>query len=285
MKSRRNYRRRKIEIKKSSGQYEVFSSKKLLNSLRFAGLNRGRAERIVREIKRDIRPGDTTKDIYRRAYNLVRKESSKAAIHYSLKKSLQDLGPTGFLFEKFVSKLFSETGFSTEVGRTCQGQWVRHEVDVIAEKSDEKFFVECKFHNNSGHKNDIKVALYIKARWDDLKNGTEGENLTGYYLASNTSFTKDAIAYAEGTGLFLLGVNAPRERSFFNIIEDRKLYPITSLPRLKNIYRQTLLSKNIILCKELLYKRNVLELLGLEANQIELIFQDIRSLIGTGEEV
>jgi transcriptional regulator NrdR family protein len=75
MKSRRNYRRRKIEIKKSSGQYEVFSSKKLLNSLRFAGLNRGRAERIVREIKRDIRPGDTTKDIYRRAYNLVRKES------------------------------------------------------------------------------------------------------------------------------------------------------------------------------------------------------------------
>lgn len=263
----------------------MFSPRKLHNSLRYAGLTKGRAERIVREVKKGIRPGDSTKDIFRHAYNLVRKESSVAAIHYSLKKSLQELGPTGFIFEKFVSRLFCEDGFEASTGATYQGKWVRHEVDVVAAKSNERFFVECKFHNNSGHTNDIKVALYIKARWDDLKEGPEGYNLSGYYLASNTTFTKDALAYAEGTGLRLLGVNAPKEKSFLTIIEERKLYPITSLPRLKKIHRQTLLGKNVILCKDLIEKRSLLEQIGLDENQIELLFGDIRHLLGKGEFV
>lgn len=284
MKKRKFFRRnRKIEIRKSTGKYEFFSPRKLQNSLQYAGLSRGRAQRIVQEVHRDISPGDTTKDVFRKAYSLIRKESSAAAIHYSLKKSLQELGPTGFLFEKFVSKLFLEAGYDTHTDKICQGQWVRHEVDVIANKENEKFFVECKFHNHPGAKNDIKVALYVKARWDDLKAGAEGEDLTGFYLASNTAFSKDAIAYAEGTGLRLLGINAPKEKSFLSLIEEHKLYPITSLSRLKKIHRQSLLSKNIVLCKELLQKRTLLEQIGIEADQVDLLFQDIKALVGQGE--
>ena len=60
--------------------------------------------------------------------------------------------------------------------------------------------IECKSHNRFGIKNDIKTALYVKARWDDLKEGPDGKKVESFVLASNTSFTKDALVYAEGTG-------------------------------------------------------------------------------------
>lgn len=268
----------KVEIKKSHRGYEIFSPAKLHRSLQYAGLSRSRANRIVDEVKKNVSAGDSTKDIYRRAYSLVRRESFVAAVHYSLKNSLLQLGPTGFIFEVFVSKLFQEAGFEVKTGVTFQGLWVRHEVDVIVTKDGKRYFIECKFHNNSGHKNDIKVVLYIKARWDDLKQGPEGHNLAGYYVASNTSFTTDALKYAEGSGLELLGVNAPQGKSFIQIVEERKLYPITSLTRLKKNIRQQLLSRNIVLCKELLDNRLVLEQLGLDIDQINLLFKDIATL-------
>jgi len=34
---------------------------------------------------------------------------------------------------------------------------------------DKHIFVEAKFHNRLGVKTDLKVALYVKARFDDLK--------------------------------------------------------------------------------------------------------------------
>lgn len=268
-----------VEVKKSNGNFEKFSPIKLNRSLQFAGLSKYRAAKIVEAVKKDISDGDSTKDIFKRAYNLVRKESPIAAVHYSLKKSLLGLGPAGFVFEEFVSKIFQEFGFEVQVGSTFKGKWVRHEVDVIATKDNKRYFVECKFHNSMGRKNDIKVALYVKARWDDLNEGPEGKKLDGYYLASNTAFSLDALTYGEGTGLRLLGVNAPTGKSFMNMIEDKKLYPITSLSRLKKTDKVKLLKKGVILCKELLNNRQVLEKLGLEACQIDLIFADITNLI------
>ena len=88
-------------------------------------------------------------------------------------------------------------------------------------------------------------ALYVKARWDDLKQGPHGRSLSGYYLASNTAFTKDAMTYSKGVGLKLLGINAPEEQSLLDKIKVYKLYPITSLIRLKKHYITSLLDKKI----------------------------------------
>jgi len=145
-----------------------------------------------------------------------------AATHYSLKKSLQELGPTGFEFEIFVAKYFGAIGYETIVGVQKQGKYVSHEVDVVAKLQDKFSYVECKFHNDSGKKNDIQIALYVKARWDDLKDGQKGKLIKDFYLVSNTAFTSDAITYAKGVGLKLLGINAPEE----SFIEKIKKYKI-----------------------------------------------------------
>lgn len=278
MKTNQNLRRTK-NIIKSTGQSEPFSARKLQRSLQRTGLRPKYCKEISAEIAQKIRPGTSTREIYKKTVKLIRKQSPIAATHYSLKKSLLELGPSGFEFEYFVSKYFEAIGYKTYIGITLQGEFVRHEVDVVASKPNYQIYVECKFHNNSGRKNDIKTVLYVRARWEDLVNGPDGKYLREYFLASNTAFTQDAITYANGTGLNLLGVNAPEEESFLDKIKKHKLYPITSLKRLKKIYLKELLSKKIILCKDLLVERNFLVKIGMSDEEISAVFRDVNKLI------
>lgn len=269
----------KRKIVKSTGELEIFSAQKLKRSLQRTGLPPKYCRDISKEVAGKIKTGDRTKDIFKETIKLIEKHSPVAAVHYSLKKALQDLGPAGFLFERFVSKYFEDIGFNTFVGVVLQGQFVRHEVDIVASKNNYQVYVECKFHNASWKKNDVKVPLYVKARWDDLKNGPDGKYLKGYYLVSNTAFTKDAMDYAAGCGLQLLGINAPAEESFLEKIKKHKLYPITSLKRLKKIFMEELLQRKVILCSELLMNQKLLFKIGMSKQEIELVYHDINRLL------
>ncbi|MDD4974907.1 MAG: restriction endonuclease [Bacteriovorax sp.] len=279
MKKNRRINRPKAHIFKSTGELEIFSAKKLERSLLRTGLRPKDVKEISKEVAQKVKPGTSTREIFKDAFKLIRKKSPIAATHYSLKKSILELGPTGFEFEYFVSKYFEEIGYTTYIGIVVQGEFVRHEVDIVASKPNYQAYVECKFHNNIGRTNDIKIVLYIKARWDDLKNGPDGKYLREFFVASNTTFSKDAIDYAKGTGLQLLGVNAPEDESFLDKIKKRKLYPITSLKRLKKSYCTELLSKKIILCKDLLEEKNLLIRMGMSEEEIRAIFSDINKLM------
>lgn len=275
----RKFKRFKQPILKSTGKVEYFSAKKLQKSIERTGLKPKECREIAKEISTRIKPGTSTRDIYKTAIKLVQQKSQTAAVYYSLKKALLDLGPTGYEFEHYVAKYFEALGYKTFVGITLQGEHVRHEVDVVASKSNYQIYTECKFHNNA-RKNDIKTVLYVKARWDDLKKGPDGKYLRGYYVASNTAFTTDALEYAKGVGLNLLGVNAPEEESFLDKIRLYKLYPITSLRRLKRSLVAQLLSKKIIMCIDLLKERSLLLKLGMTAPEVDLLFVDINKIIG-----
>lgn len=279
MKRQRRFNIHKHEIIKSSGERQMFSANKLKRSLLRTGLRPKYCKQIADEITEQVKPGTSTREIYQHAIKLVKKQSTVAATHYSLKKALMELGPTGYEFEYFVSKYFDAIGYKTYVGIILQGEFVRHEVDVVASKPNYQIYTECKFHNTLGRSNDIKTVLYVKARWDDLKNGPDGKYLKEYYVASNTTFTKDAIMYANGVGLNLLGVNAPLEESFLDKIKFFKLYPITSLKRLKKIYCQQLLLKKIILCKDLLEEKKTLIKMGMSDQEINAVFNDIKKII------
>jgi hypothetical protein len=278
------YKKTKHHIRKSSGEFEFFSPTKLQHSIERTGIRPKTSKQITNSVSKIIQPGSSTKEIFDQTIKLIRKESPIAAIHYSLKKSILELGPTGYEFEFFVSKYFKSIGFDTYTGIVLQGKFVRHEVDIVASKPNYQVYTECKFHNNAGRKNDIKIVLYVKARWDDLKDGPDGKYLREYYVASNTAFTKDAIAYAEGCGLKLLGVNAPENESFLDKIKRLKLYPITSLKRLKTKYRKELLAKKIILCEDLVLERKLLLQMGMPESEILIVFKDIQKILSNGNE-
>ena len=267
-----------FRIYKSNGGIEGFSKKKLYNSLKRSGLPDKQCKVITEKVTHEIGEGSKTRDIYHKALKLVNQTSTVAAVHYSLKKAIFDLGPTGHHFESYVAKYFQELGYETNTCKTLNGRLVSHEIDIIASQNGKRIFVECKFHNRIGIKNDIKTALYVKARWDDLKEGVEGKNLSGFYLASNTAFTLDAITYANGSKLNLLGVNAPTEKPFIEEIKTLRLYPITSLKSLNKLMRNELLTKNILLAKEIPSKINLLLSMGMQDRAVSQLIEEVELL-------
>lgn len=264
-----------LSVLKNSGEEQPFSKEKLIKSLEHTCLSKDACSSIADEVTREISPSTSSNQIFEKTSSILKKKSKLAAVQYSLKRSFFDLGPQGYNFETFVARYFEEVGYATLESVTLPGMFVTHEIDVIATRPEQKYFVECKFHNRLGIKNDIKIALYVKARWDDLKTGPEGKSLTGYILASNTSFSGDAIKYAKGTGLRLLGVNAPEKFSFLDEIKKLRLYPITSLTNISAPLKKEILGMKIIAARDLLDHKELLLNLGLNVEQTDKICEEI----------
>jgi len=148
----------KIRIIKASGEKQPFYEEKLRNSLKRSGAADKLVDNIVGRIKGELKEGMTTKQIYNRAFVLVKKDKA-VAIRYSLRQAVMALGPTGFPFEKFLGEVLKTQGFEVQVGVMLYGFCVTHEVDVLANDGDKHIFIEAKFHNRLGTKSDLKDAL------------------------------------------------------------------------------------------------------------------------------
>ena len=151
-----------ITVTKSDGTKQLFEEEKLMQSLRRAGAPVEATEDIIEEVEEGMHDGMTTTEIYARAFELLKKHSHHAAVKYSIRRALFELGPDGFPFEKFVARLFNVWGYETITDQTVMGSCVDHEVDVVAWKGNDLAMVEAKFHNEFGLKSDLKVVLYVR---------------------------------------------------------------------------------------------------------------------------
>ena len=120
------------KIKKADGTLEFFKVEKLRRSLRRAGASPDEINEIINNVDSTLYDGIKTQEIYRHAFNLLRRSRPPAAARYSLRRALFNLGPTGFPFEKFLARLFQEDGYSTRTGVILQGNCAPHEIDVAA---------------------------------------------------------------------------------------------------------------------------------------------------------
>lgn len=272
-----------IIITKADGTKESFNREKLLYSLRNAGGGEEIINKIVEHIEREIKDNNTTAEIYRHAFKLLREHSMPVAIKYSLRRALSELGPDGFPFEKYVARIFQAWGYETLTDQTVFGGCVPHEVDVVAWNKEKLIMVEAKFHNELSLKSDLKVALYVKARFDDLKNnmfdyGGIKRKLDEGWLITNTKFTDQAIKYSECNHVKLVGWNYPKKGNLQDIIDDLKLHPFTFLNDLSNVHKKALLSKGVILCTDVLDHPEYLKEIGMSANEAKKVLAEIKTI-------
>jgi hypothetical protein len=277
--------KRLVTITKSDGTQELFEEEKLAQSLRNVGGDHSLIEKILKHLEKEIHDGMPTSEIYRHAFHLLRKHSIPVAIKYSLRRALSELGPDGFSFEKYIARIFEAWGYETLVDQTVFGGCVAHEVDVVAWTRDKLIMVEAKFHNEFVLKSDLKVLLYIKARFDDLKEnkyayGGVERTLTEGWLVTNTKFTDQAIKYGECKGVKMIGWNYPRHGNLQDIIEELRLHPFTCLVSLSNVHKKMLLSKGIVLCKDILEHPNVLKEIGMPIQEAQKVFDEARQVCG-----
>lgn len=219
-----------ILVVKADGTRQVFEERKLAESLVKAGASPEAREKIVRHIAGEVRNGMSTNDIYRHAFDLLHKFDQPVVKRYSLKRAMAALGPTGFPFEHFISDIFKAQGFETLTDQIVKGHCTDHEMDVVAWNKEKLVMAEAKFHHEFGLKSDVKVALYIKARFDDLYGekfsygGNERELAEGL-LITNTNFTDKAIEYSTCAGVHLIGWNYPAKGNLHDMIIQSGVYP------------------------------------------------------------
>jgi hypothetical protein len=270
-------------IVKASGDKVLFSEEKLRASLKRSGADSKLISQILTLVKEELYDGITTKELYNRAYSFLRRKKPVYASKYKLKKAIYELGPTGFPFERFLSSVLKYSGYKTEVGKTVAGKCVSHEIDVVAEKNGTIVIIECKFHGEQGRNCNVKIPLYIYSRYQDIKN-TEDNSISNIrepdecWVVTNTRFTKDAIAYGNCTGLYLLSWDYPKGNSIKDRIDRLGLYPITVSTLLTKREKQFLLSRDVVLCRQLLKDSFYLDHLGVSETRKTKILKEVGSL-------
>lgn len=271
-------------IIKADGEKEMFDPRRLAASLERSGAGEHTAERIARAVTNTIIPGASSKEVYTRAFSLLRREMRPVAARYALRRALLELGPTGHPFEDFISHLYRAEGWRVETRKTIKGHCVSHEVDFYASHPEKNEYIaaELKYHNDPGYKTDLKVALYVKSRFDDIFNcdpATRACPIDRGLLVTNTKFTSEAIAYAECSGVELLGWGYPIDRNLFMRMSRMKIYPITALTELSRTEKRLLVENGTIAVDEIDRDRNTLDVLHLSAERTGELLAEVEGLL------
>lgn len=271
-------------ITKADGSIETFDPERLVMSLERSGAGPHAAARIANTITNTVTPGASSKEIYTRAFALLRREARPIAARYALRRALLELGPTGHPFEDFVSHLFRKEGWQVETRKMVLGKCVMHEVDFYASHPGENTFLaaELKYHNDPGYKTDLKVALYVKSRFDDIFScdpTTRSCPIDRGLLVTNTKFTTEAIAYAECAGVELLGWGYPLVNGLFARMSHARVYPITTLTGLARAEKRLLIEHGVIAVDEIIENRRRLDVLNLSSERIGELLAEAEGLL------
>lgn len=243
-------------ITKYDGTTEPYNEQKIKNSATRVGVPEALQEDMLKMIRDRLYDKISSKDIFLMIKEFLRDSGSgELAMKYNLKAALSELGPSGYPFEKYVSMLLGEEGYSTQINQIIMGSCISHEVDVLALLGDTTYFIEAKFHKNPGQRTDVRVPLYIKARHDDISsNWKNGKTMP--WIITNTRFSTDAITYGECQNIKLTSWNYPKNDGISDKIERTGLWPITIIEELTTNDKLRLFEAGVVACRQLLDPAN-----------------------------
>lgn len=267
---------KQVLIIKQDGTEEAFDVNKLRGSLKRSGASDTATEEVIEKIEKELKDGMTTDIIYKHAFKHLEKVERPVAAKYSMKRAVLALGPTGYPFEDFIAEIFRAKGYATKVGIMINGACVEHEVDIIAKKEGQIIGAEVKFHNQLGIRSDLKVALYVHARFEDIRNGKN--QIDEDWLITNTKFTGNAIKYGKCVGMKMVSWNYPKNGNLHDLINDTGIQPITALTTLSNADKMKLIEYKVTLCKNIEENEEILNSLGINKEKIQNIMKESQAL-------
>jgi len=274
-----------FSVRKASGDSALFDEVKLRRSLHRSEADDNLINQVLQEIQGQVYENIPTKALYKIAYKMLKRLNKPIAARYSLKQAMLKLGPSGYPFEHFFAEILRAQGYSAQTGQLLMGKCIKHEMDVVAENGTDVVFVECKYHAQPGTITDVKVPLYIHARFHDLQRSPDVQrDLNGRTLqckiATNTRFSDDAMTYGRCAGLDLVAWDYPAGKSLREIIDKAGLHPITCLSSLARNEKTRLLNQGIVLCNTLLQTPQVLEKIHIKATRQKAILEEAKGLCG-----
>ncbi len=275
---------RRMQVKKYSGELVEFDVNRLKGSLSKSGASPDVVDDVWTSMKPFLYEGIPTRDLYKIAFRLLKKQSDSFAARYSLKRALKDLGPAGYHFEQWVAKLFEHVHYRTLTGQILIGHSISHEIDVIAQNDNELLLVECKFRNTEDAKISVTTPMYFLSRVKDLENVAFtffGKSMcfTAGWLVTNAYMTTDSIRFAQHYGVNLLAWDYPEASSIKRRVDDTGLYPITCLTTITKAEKEVLLKRGCILVKDILHDHTLLEALDCAPRKVRRIIEEATALV------
>jgi len=273
-----------MQVKKYSGELVEFDVRRLKGSLSKSGASPDVVEEVWETMKPMVYDGISTRDLYKLAFRLLKREADSFAARYSLKRALKDLGPAGYHFEQWVAKLFNHADYQTLTGQLLTGNSVTHEVDVVAQKGDELLLVECKFRNTEDAKITVTTPMYFLSRVNDFDGRTfsffgKDGHFTAGWLVTNAYVTTDSIDFSPYYGLHLLSWNYPEESSIKRRVDNAGLYPLTCLTTINKAEKDSLLTQGCILVKDILDDIAQLDTLDCAPRKKKRIIEEATELV------
>jgi hypothetical protein len=239
-------------VQKVDGTKEEYDENKIRNSALRVGVPKAVQEEMLEHIRGRLYDGITTSEIFTMIKEFLHTGSHHTlADKYNLKEALSALGPSGYPFEKFVALLLTKVGYSCRTNQIMQGQCVTHEVDVVAEKDNHTYVIEAKFHKSAAQRTDVRVPLYIRARYEDIAAALPKVALAPW-IVTNTRFSTDAIKYSRCKAIRLTSWGYPEGEGIMDLIEHTRLFPVTMIELLSQEDKLRLLNSGVVACEQLL---------------------------------
>jgi len=252
---------------------ELYDPKKVILTLQKIGLNDEEIEEILKEINIYLPSVVTTQELFKFIFHFLKNKQHPFTYRLNLKNALARLGPTGYPFEKFISHLLRFYGYETRHNLYLKGSCLSYEIDFEAKIEDVRYLGECKFHSDLRKKNDVKTVLYSYARFLDLQK-TLGDKIH-LWVVTNTRFTQEAIKFSKCYNFRLLSWDFPPGESLKDLIERKKLYPLSIFDFLSDSVLQKFFSYDLVLITDVAQKSPsyLKKISGLEDKEITKLLE------------
>ena len=242
-------------VTKFDGRREPFYKSKVLKTCMRMGATYSQAKAVADKVESKAYDGIPTRQILSLIFEYMEKYKPSVAHQIDLREAISLLRPKPD-FEKFVGLLLASEGYEVKNNLILLGKCVDHEIDAIATKGGETLYVEVKHHFNHHTYTGLDVILQANSAFEDLKEGYKlgkhSINFTKALIVCNTKLSEHAKAYAACRGIECIGWKYPTDTGLEQMIEKRKLYPITYIKGLDRKMREKLADAGIITLKQLL---------------------------------
>jgi hypothetical protein len=239
------------------------------------------ANQVADKVEDRVYEGMPTKQILQLIFKFLRKDKPGLKHLFDLRKGLS-LMSSKPEFEVFIQVLLSNHGFEVSPNRILKGRCVEHEVDAIARKDGVTFFVEAKHHFGYHALTGLDESRIARAVLEDVsegfKLGTVDFKVDKAMIVTNTRYSEHAIRYGQCRDIMQIGWNYPANRGLENLIEEKRLHPLSCLRGLNVNDRLRLVSSRLVLIKQVINQdpRELAEKTGLPRSNAESIVEKAR---------
>lgn len=241
-------------VTKADGRKQPFDKSKVIRTCLKMHATEQEAREVADKVEKKIYDGIPTNKVLKMIFTFLKEYKPEIANQIDLREAISLLRPKPD-FEIFVLLLLKEFDYSATGSQLIKGKCVEHEIDAIALKDSQVKYVEVKHHFMHHTYTGLAVFLESQAVFEDLvegfKSGLNRINFNRALVVCNTKFSEHALQYAGCKGIDFIGWSAPSDQGLEQMIEEKKLYPITLLKSLDRKTEEKLGDAGIVLLKQL----------------------------------